>query len=103
MKQRDVKLGGVYRAKVSNKLVDVRLDSVHHNKGWWATNLATGRSIHIKTAARLRFEIPPKRGAQVKSVTMDELQGRPVGEISYDDGAFDGPDDREAKYHRQFE
>ncbi len=53
MKQKDVKLGGVYRAKVTNKQVDVRIDAERHTGGWDATNLATNKKVVIKTAQRL--------------------------------------------------
>ncbi len=54
MKTSDVKIGGVYRAKVSDKLTDVRIDEAHPDGGWTATNLATTKSVRIKTARRLR-------------------------------------------------
>ena len=54
MKKADVKIGGVYAAKVSGNLVRVRIDrEVAYGKGWEGTNLATGRQVRIKTAARL--------------------------------------------------
>lgn len=54
MKKEDVKVGGIYVAKVTDKLVDVRIDSVHSRTGWNATNTKTGRRVHIKSAQRLR-------------------------------------------------
>ena len=57
MKQREVKLGGTYAAKVSDRLVPVRLDRESTYGGWDATNLVTGRSIRIKSAQRLRYEV----------------------------------------------
>lgn len=54
MRKNEVKIGGTYVAKVSGKLVTVRLDSASRFGGWDATNLYTGRSVRIKTAARLR-------------------------------------------------
>jgi len=53
MKKNDVKIGGVYTAKVSNRLVPVRIDA-EKGTGWSATNLATGKTIYIKSAQRLR-------------------------------------------------
>ena len=54
MKKADVKIGLVYRAKVSNKKVPVMIDrESSYGKGWEATNLSTGREIRIRTAARL--------------------------------------------------
>ena len=49
-----MKVGGLYHAKVSDKLVTVRIDSTHSAGGWHATNTATGKRIRIKSAQRLR-------------------------------------------------
>jgi hypothetical protein len=55
MKKADVEIGGVYTAKVSKNLVSVRIDRVTDTgKGWFATNLRTGRTIWIRSAGRLR-------------------------------------------------
>ncbi len=54
MKNNDVKVGGLYMAKVSDKLVTVRIESAHTKGGWNATNTATGKRIHFKSAQRLR-------------------------------------------------
>lgn len=64
MKKADVEIGGNYVAKVSGKLVAVRIDRPSPYGGWDATNLATGRSVRIRTAARLRRRI---RSAEVAS------------------------------------
>ena len=37
MKKDEVKVGGTYVAKVSDKLVTVRIDSAHSKGGWNAT------------------------------------------------------------------
>ena len=54
MKKADITIGSVYRAKVSDKVVTVRIDSTHTKGGWNATNTATGKRIRIKSAQRLR-------------------------------------------------
>lgn len=54
MKKADVEIGGKYVAKVSGHLVAVRIDRESPYGGWDATNLASGRSVRIRTAARLR-------------------------------------------------
>lgn len=54
MKKRDVRIGGVYVAKVSEKLVHVRIDRESPYGGWDATNLATDRVVRVRSAARLR-------------------------------------------------
>jgi len=53
MKNNEVKIGGVYHAKVTNKRVEVRIDEVKPSGGWSATNLATNKKITIKSAQRL--------------------------------------------------
>jgi hypothetical protein len=53
MKKADVKIGGRYYANVSGKRVEVRIDAEKSRGGWEATNLATSKQIHIKSAQRL--------------------------------------------------
>ncbi|MFQ5806821.1 MAG: hypothetical protein ACE5I3_10265 [Phycisphaerae bacterium] len=43
MKKSEVKVGGVYSAKVSDRLVPVRIDSVRSKQGWNATNTAADK------------------------------------------------------------
>jgi len=57
VKQRDVHIGGTYAANVSDRLVVVRLTGENRYGGWDATNLRTGRDIHIRSAQRLRWEV----------------------------------------------
>ena len=59
MKKDEVKVGGVYAAKVSDKVVPVRLDSENAHGGWDATNLKTGKAVRIKSAQRLRAQVKP--------------------------------------------
>ena len=54
MKKNEVKIGRVYTAKVTNKVVQVRIDAESRHGGWDATNLATGKKVRIKSPARLR-------------------------------------------------
>jgi hypothetical protein len=54
MKKNEVKIGGTYTAKVTNKLVTVKIVRTASNGGWHATNLTTGKAVHIKSAGRLR-------------------------------------------------
>ena len=56
MKKDDVKIGGTYLAKVTNKVVPVRLDAENRHGGWDATNLITNKRIRVKSAQRLRGE-----------------------------------------------
>ena len=63
MKKNEVKTGGLYVARVSDKLVPVRIDSAHTKGGWNATNTATGKRIRIKSAQRLRGPAGKKAAA----------------------------------------
>ena len=54
MNRSEVRTGDTYIAKVTNRLVEVRIDAVNRHGGWNATNLATGKKVQIKSAGRLR-------------------------------------------------
>jgi len=54
MKKADVKVGGTYLAKVSGKVVPVRIDAQNPRGGWDATNTVTRKKVRIKSAQRLR-------------------------------------------------
>lgn len=58
MRREQVKIDGLYLAKVSNKMTVVRiLNARLIGKGWTAKNQRTGRNIFILSARRLRQEI----------------------------------------------
>lgn len=57
MRKNEVQIGAVYAAKVSGRIVPVRIDRPSPYGGWEGTNLQTGRTIRIRTAARLRQRI----------------------------------------------
>ena len=59
MKKHEVRLGGIYVAKVSGTLTRVRIDRQSRYGGWEAVNLATNRPVRIRSAARLRWEVLP--------------------------------------------
>ena len=62
MQKHNVKVGMTYIVKVSGTLAKVRLTREHPRGGWYGTNLATGREIRIRSAARLRSEAKPAQG-----------------------------------------
>ena len=62
MKKNEVKIGGVYTAKVTNRLVQVRIDAASRYGGWDGTNLATNKKVRIKTVQRLREKISGPTG-----------------------------------------
>ena len=54
MKKAEVQIGQTYVVKVSGKLTTVRIDGESSYGGWVGTNVATSRSVRIKSAQRLR-------------------------------------------------
>jgi len=54
MKKNEVKAGGTFLAKVSDKVVPVRITGESRYGGWDAVNTKTGKAIRIKSAQRLR-------------------------------------------------
>ena len=65
MQKHNIKVGSTYIVKVSGTLAKVRITREHDRGGWYGTNLATGREIRIRTAARLRSEVRlPRRQSQ---------------------------------------
>ncbi|MCS6886377.1 MAG: hypothetical protein RMM17_06835 [Acidobacteriota bacterium] len=53
MRKKEVFVGHKYKAKVSGKATTVLITAESRLGGWNAINLATGRNIRIKSAARL--------------------------------------------------
>jgi hypothetical protein len=70
MQKHHVKVGATYLVRVSGTLTKVRLTREHDRGGWYGTNLATGREIRIRTAARLRSEAP----AATQGMSPDEAR-----------------------------
>ncbi len=82
MKKNEVKIGATYTAKVSGKVVRVRIDAENRQGGWNATNLATKKKVRIKSAQRLRGEAG-KKAKEKKPVDPDRCatprcKGEPV-------------------------
>ena len=62
MQKQNVHIGTTYIVKVSRTLAKVRLTRERPRGGWYGINLATGREIRIRTAARLRSEVLAAQG-----------------------------------------
>ena len=77
MQKQDIRIGSTYIVKVSGLLAKVRITREHPRGGWYGTNLATGREIRIRTAARLRKEVPP-----AQEISPDEAR-RIIDEIEF--------------------
>ena len=54
MKKSQVTIGGVYAAKVSGKVVPIRITGESPYGGWDAVNTQTKRTVRIRGAGRLR-------------------------------------------------
>lgn len=54
MKKNEVIVGNTYIAKVSGKLVPIKIMTEDVNGGWSAVNLDTRRDIRIRSGRRLR-------------------------------------------------
>ena len=54
MKKSEVHIGKVYTARVTDRLVPVRIDGENRHGGWDGTNLATNKRVRINSAQRLR-------------------------------------------------
>jgi len=57
MKKADVQIGGVYAAKVSGKVVPVRITAESPYGGWDAVNTISNRAVRIKSAQKLRYRV----------------------------------------------
>ena len=77
MKKHEVKLGGLYLAKVSDKVVPVRITGESPHGGWDAVNEKTGKRIRIKSAQRLRGAV---HKAKPMALTMPSQAGAPADE-----------------------
>jgi len=110
MKQADVKVGENYTARISGNLVTVRIDRERAAKstakgqqrhgGWDATNLATNKKVHIKSAAKLRGKAQSSKGASAKAVAAadqenarlrDERTKSPDGQTASERAMADSP------------
>jgi hypothetical protein len=71
VKQEQIEIGKVYEAKITNRVVPVRIDAVRislstgKTGGWEATNLKTNKKVVIKSAQKLRKQVDVA-GAETK-------------------------------------
>lgn len=61
MKKNEIKVGGIYMAKVNNKLQKVQVTDITTNyndrTGYSLKNLETGRETHFRSAAKFHSEV----------------------------------------------
>ena len=96
MKKSEVKIGEVYRVKVSGTIADVRITGENPHGGWDGVNVATKRKVRIKSAQRLRGLATTKKAAAVPT-------GKQTGEATPDLSACNaqaGKADAKAKAER---
>jgi hypothetical protein len=94
MKKNEVRIGGIYAAKVSDRLVQVRIEAESRHGGWDATNLATGKKVRIKSAQRLRGEADKPRRAGRQAA---QAEAQVAAEGAVPDSAIPGTRAIEAK------
>jgi len=87
MKKQQVKIGGVYSAKITDKVVPVRIDAENRNGGWDATNLQTNRKVRIKSAQKLRG---PAKAPSAASANRDDSDAAKVAKAIKDGNLADG-------------
>ena len=68
MKKANISIGTTYIVKVSGRLAKVRITRECNYGGWYGTNLATGREIRIRSAARLRSEVPAPGDGRLEQI-----------------------------------
>ena len=97
MKKSDVTLGQVYAVKVSGRIQPVRLVAESPYGGWLGRNEKTGREVRIKSAAKLRYRIPPmsEQVNQIKNAIAARHNQDAAKCNPYSDLPFDTEDDAE--------
>jgi len=90
MRKHEVKVGGRYVAKMSDKLTLVRIDRENPHGGWDARNTATGKKVRIKSAQRLRgpANLMKREVAAAQAATSAALVGKVVTKTEAVDDAM---------------
>lgn len=57
MRKADVVIGATYAAKISGRLTPVQVTGISPYGGYTAQNRRTGRTVHIRSARRLRYRM----------------------------------------------
>jgi hypothetical protein len=86
MKKNEVKVGSAYLAKVSDKVVPVRITGMSGHGGWDAVNEATGKKVRIKSAQRLRGPVPGTGKAAAAAAPTAARTAAPAAQGAKPDG-----------------
>lgn len=77
MRKTDIKIGGVYLAKIPGRFVPVRVVRAFPYTWmgvmWEALEAATGRTVHVRSAARLRSCVAPKAAEGANLTAQDGM------------------------------
>jgi len=84
MKKHEVKVGSTYLAKVSDKVVPVRITGTSGHGGWEAVNEATGKKVRIKSAQRLRGEARAKTAPKAADAAPVGAGAKPAAPVAKD-------------------
>ena len=97
MKKNEIQIGQSYKVKVSGSVAEVRITGENPHGGWDGVNVATNRSVRIKSAQRIRGPVDrPARRAVAR--TMEEVQAAQAATPAADVGArAETPDESEPK------
>jgi hypothetical protein len=88
MKKDEVKVGGEFIAKVSGKLVQVRIDRENPHGGWDATNMVTKKAVRIMSAQRLRARAGvTKASGRAAKTAIANVAGSALAEDKLSEGA----------------
>ena len=84
MKKNEVKVGGTYVAKVSDRLTTVRITGESRYGGWDAVNTKTGKAVRIKSAQRLRGSATRAMPGQAATAAHVATGAKPAAEATKD-------------------
>ena len=82
MKKNEVKVGQVYRCKVSGSMADVRITAENPHGGWDGVNTLTNRKLRIKSSQRLRGLAPQRSAKRKKIVSLAEYEAEAKAETA---------------------
>ena len=74
MKKDEVKIGSIYKVKVSGVLAEVRINGVNPHGGWDGMNTKTHRRVRIGSAGRLRGLVDRSDKKQVATLAEHEAE-----------------------------